>query len=77
MLKSGAPLPTSSSGAIASNGCRMIRFVIVLPLIVVTWLLLVKAISDLKKANIDWTGVTAIIGFIALAFWLRHITGMG
>ncbi|WP_292451645.1 hypothetical protein [Mesorhizobium sp.] len=42
----------------------MIRFVIILPLIVVTWLLLMKAVSDLKKANIDWTGVTTIIGFI-------------
>jgi hypothetical protein len=55
----------------------MIRFVIILPIIVLTWLLLLKLISDLKKANIDWTGVTTIIGFIALAFWLRHITGMG
>ncbi|MER8369708.1 hypothetical protein [Mesorhizobium sp. M0306] len=55
----------------------MIRFVIILPLVVVTWLLLVKLIKDLKRANIDWTGVTTIIGFIALAFWLRHITGMG
>ncbi|RVD55240.1 hypothetical protein EN828_29875 [Mesorhizobium sp. M2D.F.Ca.ET.185.01.1.1] len=55
----------------------MIRFVIILPLIVVTWLLLVKVVSDLKKANIDWTGVATIVGFIVLAFWLRHITGMG
>jgi len=55
----------------------MIRFVIVLPIIVLTWLLLLKLISDLKKANIDWTGVTTIIGFIALAFWLWHVTGMG
>lgn len=55
----------------------MIRFVIILPLIVVTWLLLVKAIGDLKKANIDWTGVAAFVGFIVLAFWLRHVTGMG
>jgi hypothetical protein len=59
------------------TGCRMIRFVIILPLIVVTWLLLVKAISDLKKANIDWTGVATFVGFIVLAFWLRHVTGMG
>jgi hypothetical protein len=59
------------------TGCRMIRFVIVLPLIVVTWLLLVKVVSDLKKANIDWTGVATFIGFIVLAFWLRHVTGMG
>jgi len=55
----------------------MIRFVIILPLIVVAWLLMVKLIKDLKSANIDWTGVTTIIGFIALAFWLRHVTGMG
>ncbi|MBZ9770434.1 hypothetical protein LB526_27145 [Mesorhizobium sp. CA6] len=55
----------------------MIRFVIILPLIVVTWLLLVKVISDLKKANIDWTGVATFIGFIVLAFWLRYVTGMG
>ena len=39
----------------------MIRFVIILPIIVVTWLLLLKLVSDLKKANIDWTGVTTII----------------
>ncbi|MER8882394.1 hypothetical protein [Mesorhizobium sp. M0816] len=55
----------------------MIRFVIILPLVVVAWVLLVKLVKDLKRANIDWTGVTAIVGFIALAFWLRHITGMG
>ena len=55
----------------------MIRFVIILPLIVVTWLLLVKAISDLKEANIDWTGVATFVGLVLLAFWLRHVTGMG
>ncbi|WP_457152130.1 hypothetical protein, partial [Mesorhizobium sp. P5_C1] len=59
------------------QGCRMIRFVIILPIILVVWMLLVKIISDVKKANVDWTGVTTIIGFIALAFWLRHVTGMG
>lgn len=55
----------------------MIRLVIILPLVVIAWMLLVKLISDVKKANVDWTGVTAIIGFIALAFWLRHVTGLG
>jgi hypothetical protein len=55
----------------------MIRLVIILPILVVAWMLLVKVINDVKKADVDWTGVTTIIGFIALAFWLRHITGMG
>lgn len=78
MLKSGAPLPTSLFRCNRiERGARMIRLVIILPLIVVTWLLLVKVVSDLKKANIDWTGVTTFVGFIVLAFWLRHVTGMG
>lgn len=55
----------------------MIRLVIILPLVIVAWLLLVKLIKDVRSANVDWTGVTTIIGFIALAFWLRHVTGMG
>ncbi|MER9652957.1 hypothetical protein NKJ26_05495 [Mesorhizobium sp. M0152] len=55
----------------------MIRLVIILPIVVIAWMLLVKLISDVKKANVDWTGVATIIGFIALAFWLRHVTGMG
>lgn len=36
----------------------MIRLVIILPIIFVAWMLLVKIISDVKKANVDWTGVT-------------------
>jgi hypothetical protein len=55
----------------------VIRFVIILPLVIVAWMLLVKLVRDVRNANVDWTGITTIIGFIALAFWLRHITGMG
>jgi hypothetical protein len=55
----------------------MIRLVIILAIVVVAWMLLVKLINDVRKANVDWTGVTAFVGFILLAFWLRHVTGMG
>jgi hypothetical protein len=55
----------------------MIRLVIILPIVVVAWLLLMKLINGVKKANVDWTGVTAFVGFILLAFWLRQVTGMG
>ncbi|WP_164759232.1 MULTISPECIES: hypothetical protein [unclassified Mesorhizobium] len=55
----------------------MIRFVVIALVVVVAWILLVKLVKNLKSANVDWTGVTTIIGFIALAFWLRHITGIG
>lgn len=55
----------------------MIRLVVIALIVVVAWILLVKLIKDVKSANVDWTGVATIVGFIALAFWLRHITGMG
>jgi hypothetical protein len=55
----------------------MIRLVVIALVVVVAWILLVKLIKQVKSANVDWTGITTIIGFSALAFWLRHITGMG
>lgn len=55
----------------------MIRLVIILPLVVIAWFLVVKLVRDVKSANIDWTGIATIVGFIAMAFWLRHVTGMG
>lgn len=55
----------------------MIRLVVIALVVVVAWILLVKLVKQVKSANVDWTGITTIIGFIALAFWLRHITGMG
>ena len=55
----------------------MIRLVLIVLMAVLAWALLLKLVRRVKSASIDWTGVTAIAGFIALAFWLRHITGMG
>jgi hypothetical protein len=56
---------------------RMIRIVFIVLIVVVAWFLLVKLCRALKTTNIDWTGVSAAIAFIVLAFWLRHVTGMG
>lgn len=55
----------------------MIRIVFIVLIVVVAWFVLVRLCRALKTANIDWTGVTAAIAFIVLAFWLRHVTGMG
>jgi hypothetical protein len=55
----------------------MIRFVVIALIVVAVWFLLLKLSRALKNANIDWTGVATIAGFIALAFYLRHVTGMG
>jgi hypothetical protein len=55
----------------------MIRLLALLILAVVAWFMLMKLIEATRRANIDWTGVAAFVGFIAMAFWLRHVTGMG
>ena len=55
----------------------MIRFVIVAMVAIVVCLLLLKLFRSLKEQRIDWTGIATIIGFVVLAFYLRHVTGMG
>lgn len=55
----------------------MIRFVILAAVVIVGWFLLLRLFRQVKEARIDWTGVAAIIGFITLAFYLRHATGLG
>ncbi len=55
----------------------MIRIVIVGLIVLAVWILAMKVLRALKGANVDWTGVSFAIGFIVLAFWLRHVTGMG
>ena len=55
----------------------MIRFAVIALLVVAAWILLLKLFREVKNANIDWTGVATIVGFITLAFYLRHVTGMG
>lgn len=55
----------------------MIRFFIFAIAITALCLLLFKLIDALRKARIDWGGVAFACGFIVLAFYLRHVTGMG
>jgi hypothetical protein len=31
----------------------------------------------LRRAEVDWGGVAFAIGFVALAFYLNHVTGLG
>jgi len=55
----------------------MIRIILIVVLAMLAWCALSRLFRLLRTANIDWTGVTAAIAFILLAFWLRHITGIG
>jgi hypothetical protein len=36
----------------------------------------VAVFRSMRAARIDWAGIAFAIGFVALAFYLGHITGM-
>ena len=55
----------------------MIRFVLIALVVVLVWVVLLKLTRDIRAAKVDWKGWGIIVGFIALAFYLRHVTGIG
>lgn len=55
----------------------MIRFVAIAIGLALLVLLLLRIARELRGATIDWRGVALACGFVALAFYLRHATGMG
>ena len=55
----------------------MIRFVVVaLAVTAAVWLAL-RLAREIGKADVDWRGVAFAVGFVALALYMRHTTGMG
>ncbi len=55
----------------------MIRFVVIVIGLALLCLLVLKLFREFRTANIDWGGVAFACAFVALAFYLRHATGMG
>ena len=55
----------------------MIRFLVIAALVVVFWVLLLQLYKQARSSNLDWTGIAFAAGFVALAFYLRHVTGLG
>lgn len=55
----------------------MIRLVVLAVLVVVAWLLILQAVRLARGSGVDWKGLAIAAGFVALAFYLRHVTGMG
>jgi hypothetical protein len=54
----------------------MLRLVVIALIVIVAWVLLLKLFRELKSARVDWKGWAVIAGFIALAFYLHHVTGI-
>ncbi len=55
----------------------MIRLVAIAIVVVIVWLLVLQAARLARGSAIDWKGLAVAAGFVALAFYLRHVTGMG
>jgi hypothetical protein len=55
----------------------MLRVAVIVLIVIVAWVVLMKLIRDINAARVDWKGWAIIAGFIALAFYLRHVTGIG
>ena len=55
----------------------MLRLVVIALIVIVTWIVLVKLFRDIRASRVDWKGWAIIAGFVALAFYLRNVTGIG
>lgn len=55
----------------------MARVLIVAILVVAVWFAALQVVRFFKHKQIDWTGVAFAVGFVTLAFYLRHATGIG
>jgi hypothetical protein len=55
----------------------MLRLAVIALIVIVAWVLLLKLARDIRASRVDWKGWAIIAGFIVLAFYLRHLTGIG
>jgi len=55
----------------------MIRLVMLaIGLAILAWIV-IRLLRDVAGMKVDWTGVVIACSFVAVAFYLRHVTGMG
>lgn len=55
----------------------MIRLLFLFLLVALCAYVVLQIVRSARNSSIDWTGISFMLGFIVLAFWLRHVTGMG
>lgn len=55
----------------------MIRFAVIALIVLLVGLLMLKLSREVRRAGIDWKGWAVFVGFVALAFYLNHVTGIG
>ena len=55
----------------------MLRLVVIALIVILAWVLLLKLFREVRSAKVDWKGWAMFAGFVALAFYLHHLTGIG
>lgn len=55
----------------------MLRLLFILAVLLFIAAVGAAIVRSLRSAKVDWTGVAFAIGFVVLAFYLGHLTGMG
>jgi hypothetical protein len=55
----------------------VVRLILIALVVLLVWYVLWQGVLFLKGRQIDWTGVSFAAAFVALAFYLRYVTGLG
>lgn len=55
----------------------MVRVVLVVLMVFAAAWLALRLARELRETETDWRGVAFAAGFVALAFYLHHATGIG
>jgi hypothetical protein len=55
----------------------MFRIVLMALMVAASVWLALRIVRELRQAEVDWQGVAFAVGFVALAFYLRHATEIG
>jgi len=55
---------------------EMIRFLVIAAVVILVWFLLLQLFKQVSSKPIDWRGMLLAAGFVALAFYLSHVTGI-
>lgn len=55
----------------------MLRFLFIIAVLFVVAAAGTALFRSIRSSKPDWTGIAFAVGFVALAFYLSHVTGIG
>lgn len=55
----------------------MLRILLLIVLVIAAIYLAIRLSREISKSDVDWRGIGLAAGFVALAVYLSHATGVG